>query len=88
MAHKTDVTYTLELSEDEAYTLQLLLGFVAADKEVYSISSKIDALTGVYMDCEDFDRVSFSVEGSDANGIYINTPVVVDGYSGVVIRVK
>lgn len=83
MVSKTDVTYTLELNEHEAYTLQLLLGFVAGDSEVYSMTTKLEALTGDEMGCEDFDRVKFTVE-NDSWG----TTIPVDGENHVVVRIK
>lgn len=83
MAHKTDTTYTLNLTEHEAYTLQLLLGFVAADNEVYSLSRKLGDLTGYETDTYDFDRVVFTVEGNNTG-----TEVVTDEHSNVVIRIK
>ena len=56
-------TYNLELTLDEAYTLQILLGFVAGDSESYSISKKLAYLTEEEMDTYDYDRVVFAVEG-------------------------
>ena len=56
-------TYNLELTPDEAYTLQILLGFVAGDSESYSIAEKLDNLTNEEVDTYDYDRVVFAVEG-------------------------
>jgi hypothetical protein len=63
MVSKVDKSYTLTLTENEVYTLQVVLGFVAADKECYSVSQKLVDLTGEEMDAYDYDRVVFAVEG-------------------------
>lgn len=55
--------YNLELTADEAYTLQLLLAFVAGDSESYRIYEKLCELTGEEMDTEDFNRAVFAIEG-------------------------
>lgn len=61
----------LELTEDEAYTLQILLGFTV-DSECYEINKKLTDLTKEEMDTYDYDRIVFSVEndsGETAVGI-------------------
>lgn len=63
MVSKVNEKYALVLTQDEAYTLQILLGFVAADSECYSIAQKLVDLTNEEMDTYDFDRIVFSVEG-------------------------
>ena len=63
MVSKVNQKYALILTSDEVYTLQILLGFVAADAECYSISNKLLDLTGEEMDTYDFDRIVFTVEG-------------------------
>lgn len=66
MVKKVDSnSITLKLTDDEAYTLQILLGFVARDKECNSIADKLSYQTGVEMDMEDYGRVYFSVESED-----------------------
>ena len=50
---------TLFLTEDEAYTLQILLGIVAGDKEVYSVSNKLVEATQEELVCEDYERLEF-----------------------------
>lgn len=52
--------YTLTLTEDEAYTLQVLLGYVV-DGECNRISEKLEKLTGEDMQCEDYDKLYFKV---------------------------
>lgn len=61
---KRDATYLLELTEDEVYTLQIILGHVAGDKQASTVTGKLDRLMGD-VDCEDYARVSFSVEDGD-----------------------
>lgn len=48
------------LTEDEVYTLRVLLGHVLGDKECYSIAKKLDALDPDELDCEDYDRMYFT----------------------------
>ena len=65
--NKQPVMYTLELTEDEVYTLQLLTGHVAQDDECYSIGRKLDDLIGVIpLSGDDYDYVKFYTgEGSE-----------------------
>lgn len=58
-------SYTITLTEDELYTLQILLGFVACDQECNSISMKLEEVSGECVDLEDYERASFSVENMD-----------------------
>jgi len=60
---------TLQLTENEAYTLQILLGFVASDVECYSISEKLLNETDEEMGEYDFNRAQFSVEGFNTSKI-------------------
>lgn len=76
-------SFTLEITEDEAYTLQLLLGFVASDSEAYSVSAKLAYLTEYEPDTYDFDCVGFTLEGRGAN-VAIGT----DENTDIVIRIK
>ncbi len=60
-----DTLYNITLTENELYTLQILLGFVACDQECSSISEKLEEVSGECVDLEDYERVSFSVENMD-----------------------
>ena len=63
--------FNLELTKDEAYTLQILLGFTV-DSECYEINKKLADLTKEGMDTYDYDRLVFSVEndsGDSAVGV-------------------
>ena len=64
MVTKTN-RFNLELTEDEVYTLQILLGFVACDQECNSISEKLEEVSGECVELEDYERVQFSVENMD-----------------------
>ena len=59
--------YYITLTENEVYTLQILLGFVACDQECNSISEKLEEASGECVDLEDYERVSFSVENMDTS---------------------
>ena len=77
-----DALYNITLTEDEVYTLQILLGFVACDQECNSISEKLEDVSGECVDLEDYERVSFSVENMDT-GIVVGS---VNEAETVVIR--
>lgn len=65
--------YNITLTEDEVYTLQILLGFVACDKECSKISEKLEEATGECVELEDYERVQFSVENLDTGKIILTT---------------
>jgi len=75
-------SYTITLTEDELYTLQILLGFVACDHECNSVSEKLEEVSGECVDLEDYERVSFSVENMDT-GVVVGS---VNEAETVVIR--
>ena len=77
-----DALYNITLTENEVYTLQILLGFVACDQECNSISEKLEEVSGECVDLEDYERVSFSVENMDT-GVVIGS---VNEAETVVIR--
>jgi len=67
MAKKPDdkrTTVSIELTEDEVYTLDLLLGCVAGDRQVYSVLGKLGA-TGFTVD--PFETAYDLVEFVDEN---------------------
>ena len=74
--------YNITLTENEVYTLQILLGFVACDQECNSISEKLEEVSGECVDLEDYERVSFSVENMDT-GVVVGS---VNEAETVVIR--
>lgn len=77
-----DTLYNITLTENEVYTLQILLGFVACDQECNSISMKLEEVSGECVDLYDYERVSFSVESMDT-GVVIGS---VNEAETVVIR--
>ena len=77
-----DNLYNITLTENEVYTLQILLGFVACDQECNSISEKLEEVSGECVDLEDYERVSFSVESMDT-GVVVGS---VNEAETVVIR--
>ena len=60
----SDPLINLPLTLDEAYTLQVLLGFVANDDEAYKVLAKLVALTGEEMECEDYERLWVSLDSA------------------------
>ena len=78
-------SYNITLTEDEVYTLQILLGFVACDQECNSISEKLEEVSGECVDLEDYERVSFSVENMDT-GVVIGKMASDYDEATVVIR--
>jgi len=77
-----DTLYNITLTEDELYTLQILLGFVACDQECNSVSMKLEEVSGECVDLEDYERASFSVENMDT-GVVVGS---VNEAETVVIR--
>ena len=77
-----DTLYNITLTEDEVYTLQILLGFVACDQECSSISEKLEEVSGEEVDLYDYERVQFSVENMDT-GVVVGS---VNEAETVVIR--
>ena len=82
MVTKVNNSYNITLTENEVYTLQILLGFVACDQECNSISEKLEEVSGECVDLEDYERVSFSVENMDT-GVVVGS---VNEAETVVIR--
>ena len=63
-------TYTITLTDDEVYTLQILLGHVAPDPECHSIYTKLEeagAVDYISISTEDFDKVKFFAECSNGH---------------------
>ena len=79
-----DTLYNITLTENEVYTLQILLGFVACDQECNSISEKLEEVSGEEVDLYDYERASFSVENMDT-GVVVGR-LASDYEATVVIR--
>jgi hypothetical protein len=69
VAKVKDSDYTLTLTADEIYTLQILLGFVVCDAECNSIIVKLEDIVEEEMMCEDYDRATFSVVNMDTGAV-------------------
>ena len=82
MVTKVNNSYNITLTENEVYTLQILLGFVSCDQECNSISEKLEEVSGEEVDLYDYERASFSVENMDT-GVVIGS---VNEAETVVIR--
>ena len=80
-----DTLYNITLTENEVYTLQILLGFVACDQECNSISRKLEGVSGECVDLEDYERVAFYVENMDT-GVVIGKMASDYDEATVVIR--
>ena len=71
----------IHLTEDEIYTLRVLLGHTI-DKECNSIAEKLELLDPTDLDCEDYDKMYFT---SYNNG---EVRTYVDGEKEITIRFK
>lgn len=53
---------TISLTDEEAYMLACVIGYMKPDSNVYSLLEKMDALVDKELDCDDFDRVAFQID--------------------------
>jgi len=53
---------TLSLTDEEAYILACIIGYMKPDSKVYSLLEKMDALVDKELDCDDFDHVAFQID--------------------------
>ena len=53
---------TISLTDEEAYILACIIGYMKPDGKVYSLLEKMDALVDKELDCSDFDRVAFQID--------------------------
>lgn len=53
---------TISLTDEEAYILACIIGYMKPDSKVYSLLEKMDALVNKELDCDDFDRVAFQID--------------------------
>ena len=52
----------LELTDEEAYVLACVMGYMKPNSNVYSLLGKMDALVDKELDCSDYDRVAFQID--------------------------
>ena len=50
----------IHLTEDEIYTLRVLLGHTLGDKDCYSITEKLELLDPTELTCDDYDKMYFT----------------------------
>lgn len=53
---------TLQLTDEEAYMLACIMGYVRYTPKVRVLLDKISSLMDRELDCEDYDRVSVQVD--------------------------
>ena len=53
---------TLQLTDEEAYMVACVIGYMKPNSNVYSLLEKMDALVDKELDCSDFDRVAFQID--------------------------
>ena len=53
---------TLQLTDEEAYILACIIGYMKPNSNVYSLLGKMDALVDKELDCDDFDRLKFLID--------------------------
>ena len=53
---------TISLTDEEAYILACIIGYMKPNSNVYSLLEKMDALVDRELDCSDFDRLKFLID--------------------------
>ena len=53
---------TISLTDEEAYILACIIGYMKTDSKVYGLLGKMDALVDKELDCSDFDRLKFLID--------------------------
>ena len=53
---------TTSLTDEEAYILACIIGYMKPNSKVYSLLEKMDALVDKELDCSDFDRLKFLID--------------------------
>ena len=54
------------LTEDEIYTLRVLLGHTVGDKDCNRLAEKLELLDPTQLDCDDYDKLYFTfIENSE-----------------------
>jgi len=59
---KTEETKTLSLTDEEAYMLACVMGYVRYTPKVRALLEKVDSLMDRELDCEDYARVTVQVD--------------------------
>ena len=53
---------TLQLTDEEAYILACIIGYMKPNSKVYGLLGKMDALVDKELGCDDFDRLKFLID--------------------------
>ena len=53
---------TLSLTDEEAYILACIIGYMKPNSNVYSLLEKMDALVDKELDCDDYERIGFQID--------------------------
>ena len=53
---------TISLTDEEAYILACIIGYMKPNSNVYGLLEKMDALVNKELDCDDFDRLKFLID--------------------------
>jgi len=53
---------TVSLTDEEAYILGCIIGYMKPNSNVYGLLGKMDALVDKELDCDDFDRLKFLID--------------------------
>ena len=53
---------TLQLTDEEAYILACIIGYMKPDSKVYGLLGKVDDLVDKELDCDDYERIGFQID--------------------------
>ena len=53
---------TISLTEEEAYILACIIGYMKPNSKVYGLLGKMDALVDKELDCDDYERIGFQID--------------------------
>ena len=53
---------TLQLTDEEAYILGCIIGYMKPNSNVYGLLEKMDALVDKELDFDDYDRLKFFID--------------------------
>jgi len=53
---------TISLTDEEAYILACIIGYMKPNSKVYGLLGKMDALVDKELDCDDYERIGFQID--------------------------
>mgnify|MGYP007070491534 FL=1 len=53
---------TISLTDEEAYILACIIGYMKPNSKVYGLLGKMDDLVDKELDCDDYDRLKFLID--------------------------